>query len=82
MTTVKIVLMYGNTGYEMMFFDRVIELLCDGQWHFISSLATTLNQSNEEVEKVLRFCGEFGIVAFSGSIDQVRVEDGFRRLFE
>jgi hypothetical protein len=66
----------------MLFCDRVIELLCDGQWHFISSLATTLNQSNEVVEEVLRFCGEFGIVDFGGSIDQVRVEDRFRRLFE
>jgi len=34
------------------------------------------------VEEVLGFCAEFGIVAFSGSIDQVRVEDGFRKLFE
>ena len=66
----------------MLFFERVIELLSDGQWHFISSLATTLNQSSEVVEEVLGFCAEFGIVAFSGSIDQVRVEDGFRKLFE
>jgi len=66
----------------MLLIDYVVELLKDGGWHFIQNIAKELNQPEQEILGILKFCEEFNIVAFDESGSRVRIDEKFGRLLE
>ena len=62
-----------------MLIDYVIELLGDGKWHYVRTLARKLGQPEEKIRDVLRFCAEFRIVTLDGT-DKVKLDEAFKRL--
>jgi hypothetical protein len=66
----------------MMLMDDVTELLWDGKWHSIHTIAGELNQPEQKILEVLKFCAEFNIVAFDESGRKVKIDRKFRSLFD
>jgi len=66
----------------MILIDSVTELLIDGEWHSVRTMAKELNQPEQEILEILRFCEEFNIVIFDESGSKVRLDERFRGLFE
>jgi hypothetical protein len=65
-----------------MLIDRAAELLKDGKWHRIEKIADLLNQSEQEILRLLNFCAEFKILAFDQTGKKVKIDEGFANLLE
>ncbi len=60
----------------------VLDLLGDGEWHFIKSLKERLRLSGWETEDIFWFLEEFDLVEVDLKTGKVKVRDDFRNLPE
>jgi len=63
-----------------MLIDYVTELLKDGKWHYVRTLARKLDQPEEKIRDILKFCADFDIVAFDRTGNKVRIDETFKKL--
>jgi hypothetical protein len=64
----------------MILIDLVTDLLEDGKWHYVRTLARELDQPESRVRTILRFCSDFGIAAFDQTGNKVKIYENFRKL--
>jgi len=65
-----------------MLIDFVAELLKDGKWHRVSSIARELDQPEEKILKILKFCADFNFVILDKTGNQAKIDKRFRRLLD
>jgi hypothetical protein len=58
----------------LMLIESIMELLKDGKWHDICSIAEELNQSEENVLKIIKFCEEFDFMLHDKTLGRTRVD--------
>ncbi len=58
----------------------VLDLLGDGEWHFIEWLIDVLKFVGGEMENILWFLEEFGFVNVDSIGGRVKISEEFRRL--
>ncbi len=63
-----------------MLIDYVTELLKDGKWHYVRALARKLDQPEEKIRVILKFCADYDIVAFDLTSSKVKIDETFKRL--
>ena len=63
-----------------MLIDYVTEVLKDGKWHYVRSLARKFDQPEGKIREVLKFCADFDIVIFDRSGNKVKMDETFRKL--
>jgi len=61
--------------------DRVIVVLGDGKWHKIRQIAKDLDEPEERVHEVLRFCKEFKFVNLDEN-DRAKLDDRLSTFLE
>jgi len=59
--------------------DYVMELLRDGRWHHVHTITIELNQPEEKIWRILKFCADFDFVAFDEKGSRVKMDERFRR---
>ena len=64
----------------MLLIDSVTELLKDGKWHHVRTLARKLDRPEERIRAILEFCAEFDIVTFDWTRERVKIEETFKKL--
>jgi len=63
-----------------MLIDCVTELLKDGKWHYVSALARELEQPEEKIREILKFCADFDVVTFDRTGNRVKINETFKIL--
>ena len=63
-----------------MLIDSVTELLRDGKWHYVHTLARKLDQPEVKIGNILDFCADFDIVTFDRTGNKVKIAESFKRL--
>ena len=64
----------------MLLLDYVMELLRDGRWHHVHTIAMELNQPEQRIWGILKFCADFDFVSFDKKGGRVRMDERFRKL--
>lgn len=62
-----------------MLIDDTIELLKNGEWHYLDNIVDKLNQPFQRVLEILDFCTEFNIVIFNESENKVKIDEEFQK---
>ena len=65
-----------------MLIDYVTELLEDGKWHYVRTIARRLGQPEGRIRDILKFCADFKIVAFDKSGNKAKIDETFRKIFD
>ena len=63
-----------------MLIDYVTELLKDGKWHYVRTLARKLDQPEGRIREILNFCADFDIVTFDQTGNKVKIDETFKKL--
>ena len=63
-----------------MLIDYVIELLKDGKWHYVRTVARRLDQPESKVKEIVDFCAEFSIVDLDRTGNRIKISEAFERL--
>jgi len=64
----------------LLLVDYVAELLRDGRWHHIRAIARELNQPEQKINRILKFCAEFDFVVFDETGNKVKIDERFRKI--
>lgn len=65
-----------------MLIDYVAEVLKDRKWHHVRSIARELNQPEEKILEVLKFCAGFDFVIIDKTGLRARIDERFRELLD
>ena len=63
-----------------MLAEDILELLKDGQWHFINEISTTLNKPEEPIQEILRFYKKFDFIEFDAAKGKVQIDPKIKEL--
>jgi hypothetical protein len=63
-----------------MLIDYVTELLEDGKWHHIRTIARKLDQPEGKIRAILNFCADFDIVTLDQTGNKVKIDETFKKL--
>jgi len=62
--------------------DEIIDLLLDGQWHFIDDLAKALNTDHTQLIKALRFFEHYGFIHMDRPRNRVSIDTVIQALYQ
>ncbi len=65
-----------------MLIDYVTELLKDGKWHYIRTIARKLDQPEERIRVVVDFCTEFHITSLDRTGRRVKIDPVFTKILD
>ena len=65
-----------------MLTDYVTELLKDGKWHYVHTIARRLSQPEGRIKDILKFCADYNIVVFDKTGNRIRIDETFKKIFD
>jgi len=65
-----------------MLIDCVAELLQDGKWHHVRSIARELGQPEGKIREILKFCADFNFVVLDEAGSRVKIDERFKRFLD
>ena len=60
--------------------DRILDILVDGDWHTVRSLAANLSTPEVTLQPMLRFLSEHGFLYYRDSDSSVKIDSQLRDL--
>jgi predicted transcriptional regulator len=62
--------------------DEIIDLLLDGQWHFIDDLAKALDTDYTQLSEALRFFEHYGFIHVDHPRNRVSIDTVIQALYQ